>query len=323
MARHVLHIGLHKTGSSFLQAKVFPFIGGVTYLGRHFCQLNEAMNKMQYADETVYDPAELVEALEGIEGETILLSDESLSGKPYVFNSINRTMIARRLAAALPDATVLLFIRGQVDILTSHYAEYLIGGGTQKLSRFMWKAEPGITAADELAGRHPQRGAARHLYYNTNGPNMHLDNFLYTAVIESFADAFPRVEVMLYEDLWNRRERVHAKLQEVLGVTFDEAVGERFFDTTRVNRSIAGWRAPVLRTTNRCAELFDSKLVSAAIHRVGKGLRAIPGERSTDDWKRWIRDFAGDHYHADNRRVIERWPEIGLQDYPQKYPTGG
>lgn len=62
--QHVyIHVGLHKTGSTFLQNKVFPNLEETTYIGRPYTQQNMAFNKLQYADSSLYDKQKILEEI--------------------------------------------------------------------------------------------------------------------------------------------------------------------------------------------------------------------------------------------------------------------
>ena len=75
------------------------------------------VHQMHYADETLYRPARFKEEIEALEGDKILLSNENFIGQSLYWNHGNRTRIATRLHAAMPEATIILFLRNQTDIL--------------------------------------------------------------------------------------------------------------------------------------------------------------------------------------------------------------
>lgn len=93
MKKVYIHIGLHKTGSTFLQNKVFPRLKETTYIGRPYTQQSIAFNKLQYADTSLYKEEETIQEInqENENHEKILISDEMFSGLPFN-NYINRTL---------------------------------------------------------------------------------------------------------------------------------------------------------------------------------------------------------------------------------------
>ena len=119
-----IHVGLPKTASTLLQEIVFPALKPVIYVSRPYTQENHAFNKLQYADDSLYAAEELRDEINNIialePGNKVLISDELLSGAPF-YNFINRGLIPKRFAEILPDAEVILFLRGQKDIIRSLY----------------------------------------------------------------------------------------------------------------------------------------------------------------------------------------------------------
>lgn len=123
-----LHVGLQKTASTFLQNKLFPNVSGISYVGRPYTQESDAFNSLQYADDALYSSDALAKELKLIKqniGNTpLLISDELFSG--YLFyGMINRCIIASRLGEIIPEAEVILFLRGQADLIDSLYNQYV------------------------------------------------------------------------------------------------------------------------------------------------------------------------------------------------------
>ena len=57
--KHYIHIGLHKTGTTFLQNRIFSLFTNLIFLTRPYTQQNNAFNKLQYADDSLYDGDEV------------------------------------------------------------------------------------------------------------------------------------------------------------------------------------------------------------------------------------------------------------------------
>ena len=95
-----VHVGLHKTATTFLQEEVFPKLQGIKYYN-----LIKAKNRQ----------ALLLAAIES-EGK-ILISDEDLSGSPLVFGSKadERKKMAYTLHKLIPDAKIIVGIRNERD----------------------------------------------------------------------------------------------------------------------------------------------------------------------------------------------------------------
>src|SRR5690606_1735922 len=123
--RVFLHIGLHKTASTFLQDLLFPSLHGVVYISRPFTILNDHFNCLQYADDSLYDEKEIKLFFEEIDFDKLLISDENFCGKPVSLGYSNRSMIAKRLHSLFPDAEVIIFLRNQLDLLYSLYNQHV------------------------------------------------------------------------------------------------------------------------------------------------------------------------------------------------------
>jgi len=100
----VIHIGLHKTGTTFLQTEVFPKIPNINY-------------------QTKVDLATKVE-----EGKINLFSDENLDGGSYrLFNTVEqRYTILKNLHRLYPNAKIILCLRDRDKWLKSAYKQYVV-----------------------------------------------------------------------------------------------------------------------------------------------------------------------------------------------------
>ena len=96
---------------------------------------------------SLYSHAETVEELKQINSERLLISDESFSGKPIGFGYINRSLIAERLAQVFPEAEIILFIRGQQNIILSQYNMWVKGynAGDRAVNDFAWYPKKNYT----------------------------------------------------------------------------------------------------------------------------------------------------------------------------------
>ena len=98
-----IHVGIHKTGTTFLQKEVFPKIAGINYVFR------------VGLDTTI------------VPGKINLLSDENLDGGSYrLFNSKSRYDIAINLHKMYPSAKIIICIRSEFDWLKSAWKQYTL-----------------------------------------------------------------------------------------------------------------------------------------------------------------------------------------------------
>ena len=109
MSEIYIHVGLHKTATTFLQKEIFPKLEGIKYYN-----LLESKNR------------QLLLALAKEDGK-ILISDEDLSGSPWIFeagyNASLRYKILYTLHDLFPDAKIIVGVREKSSWLKSVYKQ--------------------------------------------------------------------------------------------------------------------------------------------------------------------------------------------------------
>lgn len=139
MTRPLIHIGYHKTGTTWLQAFIFDNaeLGFTSPWSR-----GEMIERIALAKPLFYD-AEATKAwlAEGeadarAKGLVPALSAERFSGNPHS-GGYDSELIARRFAEALPDARVLVITREQRAMIASCYKQYVRVGGVCSASAYL------------------------------------------------------------------------------------------------------------------------------------------------------------------------------------------
>jgi len=122
MVNIVIHLGLHKTGTSFLQAEIFPKIKNVGF---------PRNGTFRYGTKIYEDKLNII-------------SDEELSVNPHLppchinyLGPEQRFVIAERLHSIFPDAKIILGIRNKDTWLRSVYSQYVKGGGVHNFDSFI------------------------------------------------------------------------------------------------------------------------------------------------------------------------------------------
>jgi hypothetical protein len=135
----LLHIGYHKTGTTWLQKCVFRnaragfcFVAGGKILRPAFIEVDPFSFDPEIARQGFESGIWKAQARNLVP----VLSAERLSGDPH-FNSRDSEAIAFRLAATFPDARVLVGIRDQTSMLVSLYKQYVKRGGTVSFRRYV------------------------------------------------------------------------------------------------------------------------------------------------------------------------------------------
>ncbi|WP_336970686.1 sulfotransferase [Sphingobium aromaticiconvertens] len=144
----LLHIGLHKTGSTWLQNDIFASAGHgfTTATGgpRHGLVADfvtpDAFHYDAQTMRNAYCDHHRAAAEKGL---TLVLSHERLSGYPSS-GGHDRRLIADRLFATFPEARVLIVLREQRALIRSMYSQHITDGGTGSIARFLDTPEPAL-----------------------------------------------------------------------------------------------------------------------------------------------------------------------------------
>ncbi|MEL4895848.1 hypothetical protein [Crocosphaera sp. Alani8] len=337
MTQVYIHIGLHKTATTFLQTLVFPRLKGTIYLSRPYTQLNHAFNKLQYADDARYNEMEIRQELEKFQNaERLFISDEMLSGIPN-FNYINRSVIAKRISELFPDANIILFLRGQIDLINSLYNTWVKNQkGTRTIQDFVYFPTRDYSYRDfqknELKAGSSFQRRIKTFYFHYDHFSLNLSNFFYYELVSFYKQLFKNVHVFLFEDfrqnpwqeisklqeiLANRREAPHCTVGQCGGVSRDDFVdiNQQDIESSR-NVSLGEVDLEGRRFRNGVSNFAQNKILLKIAELTGKLVARASSNPSNKDYlKQYIKEF----YRENNQKLIQAYPEIALDKYPQNY----
>jgi len=218
---HIVHVGYHKTASTWLQVSVFPHLADVRYgdpLLAHFI-----VNLATAADPTFFAAGfrSVLRQIDQISGGPLLLSNEGLSGSLWDDDETGLRN-AERLHGLLPAARILMAVRRQDEMLRSIHGQYVNEGGTRPLRAFV-----------EGRGVPGSRFSLRHLEYDR--------------LVGRYVDLFgrDRVWVVPYEYLRACPERFLDRLCQMLGTRLIAPVSD-----ARLNHSLSRPGLWLLRSWN-------------------------------------------------------------------------
>jgi len=129
MSTIAIHIGFHKSASTYLQENVFP-----KFEVNYFFLLGPAGESRKYVDliqlQKNFDPNRFKACIEKEINyrfgdrlhEITLLSHEELSGHPHGYEKVDPYKVARNIKITYPQAKIIIVIRNQFEYLTSLYA---------------------------------------------------------------------------------------------------------------------------------------------------------------------------------------------------------
>lgn len=136
MTQLIVHVGFHKTATSFLQEVLMLPVYGYRPLTHH----RDVFAHIVQPHGFDFDPQGmrdlLADRMQDVQpGEVPVMSSEILSGHPFQ-GGHQSDVYAQRVKAIAPDAKILITIRDQMAILPSVYMQYLKRGGTMRYDRF-------------------------------------------------------------------------------------------------------------------------------------------------------------------------------------------
>lgn len=124
----IIHIGLHKSASTFLQNNVFPILGEVNYIDRS--ESWEVLKPIIFQSHSAFDPIDIDQnRLDSwyAPGKRVVISEEFLSGNPDL-GYINQDSCLENLHQIFPDAKVIIVLREQWSLIRSMYLHMVATG---------------------------------------------------------------------------------------------------------------------------------------------------------------------------------------------------
>jgi len=229
----VVHIGLHKTATRYLQRGVFAQLDPA-----HFLVNPEPLARLLRQAVRHHDPDRANAARQAAEqarreagGRTLLLSDPSISGDMYSSHQDYSTNLAL-IEELFPEAHIIYFVRRHTDWLQSAYRQSLKKGRAQSLEHFL-----NFTDGQFESRAARTVGGAR---------NVEALRFAFDEIYRAYADRFGADRVYLFrqEDLRQRWHELEPRLAEALGLSALPATpgrvsGNRSFSALAIRLFIA------------------------------------------------------------------------------------
>ena len=130
MKRLIIHIGLHKTGTTYLQEVLFPAIPGVEVIRGWYSHRKLLKSKPK---------------------STTIISDESISGSLWSGNYGNDfKQNIDKINAIYQNPKIIMGIRNQLTFVESVYKQYLQEGGTGDFEEVFNINNTGLLKHDDL-----------------------------------------------------------------------------------------------------------------------------------------------------------------------------
>lgn len=202
--RPIVHIGYHKTATTWFQLHVYPAASSHSYVPR-----SRVQQALLDPPGTGFDAAKALALLEAAgNGRPLLLCEENLSG--YIHNGglhgFLAPAVAARIRSVLPDARIVIFVRSQVEMAEACYLQYVRGGGTHGLHRYLFPA----------AFLH---GASAQPF---KIPRFAFDHLEYDRLVAHYDALFGRENVFVYPyEALADQQAMLARMEEDLGLVLD------------------------------------------------------------------------------------------------------
>jgi len=177
----LVHIGYHKTATSWFQKSFYPLVANATYVNRR--RLRDVfLNTTAFT----FDAEEARRRLHA--ERRPILCEEELCGhyaNGGLLGALSKDM-ASRIHGVYPDASIIIFIRNQPDMIRATYLQYVRSGGTYSLRRFLFPYRH-----DRIYRRAWQKK-----------PMLTLDHFAYQHLVRHYQSVFGigQVHVFCYEE---------------------------------------------------------------------------------------------------------------------------
>lgn len=219
----IIHIGYHRTGTSFLQKSIFPQCQKHAFHG-HPEMLEHGLIDVAWRADRSIDYNKLIETYRG---QTSLISFESFVG-PIREGSTLIDVIPFRFKRIWKDdpVKILITIRKQDEFLKSYYAQWVASGGTTKIANF--------------------------LRNDLDRSRFDLNTLNYWTTYSNYAEIFGAENVLVLP-----QELMKKDLPQFLSI-LNAFTGEEFQtvekQATALNRSLSGYQLKWMRFINRIFE---------------------------------------------------------------------
>ncbi len=205
MATDIIHIGYHKTGTTWFQKRFYPFVESHRYIDRKMVQqgiLNPSAFK--------FNPKECSRILNLQQNhKPVAICEEELSGNVHSggLRGFQSKETALRIKALFPHGHIVIFIRNQVDMAAALYRHYIREGGTYGPKRYFFP--------DRF-----RKDVARHPF---KYPLFSLDHLEYVGLIRHYQELFrkSRVSIFLFEQFKEDPKGFVQEFGSMLDLAFD------------------------------------------------------------------------------------------------------
>lgn len=302
VAKTLIHIGMPRTGSTFLQRSVFPQVPGYQYVDLEFSHYSEIFQKLQYQDDSLYCPQIAADWAAQYAGKNLILSNENFVGQTLHLAATNRSRNAQRLKQLFPEAEILIVLRNQVDLLQSLYAISVYGNVNLTPERFIHFGESLATTNNKYTA-----------VYRTYEPVEHVELYLYTPLINLYQQLFSKVHVMVYEKFASNQQEFLAELGQVVQADVSE-INRPAANVSPGSRQLKG-----MRQLNKFAPLLSSQLGRKVFRKAKYHLEhsVAPGQKFS--FSEVLQQRLRAYFAEDNGKLFQNFPQVFEEKFRSHY----
>jgi hypothetical protein len=315
----LIHIGYHKTGTTWLQNQLFISNNDVfeplslnscghSSIARHFVWETDNNNKRIYMlspfdmnEKVIQSKLEEIQKKKDFTQKIPVISSERLSGNPHA-SGFDSSIIAQRLKNAFPHATILIIIRNQKDIYLSNYIQYLKVGGVHSLTKYL------------------------NIKYDGKRPGFSPHYFDYLMLVEEYFKLFGKdnVKVLPYEMFKKSPKLFFNQLGFFLNVSIDPKISSSTLKYHNVsNNKYLLYKLRWLNLLDQKTSLNSHSILSNRFSkRIASFLRNVysihitrkKNEKIEEKLNKEIEEFIGNRYYESNKKLSNKI-DINLEEY--------
>lgn len=298
----IIHIGYHKTGTTWFQKNIYPYVMNKKYIQR------DIVRKMFLEKSGLdFDARYVKNYFKNTYEENIIICEEELTGNIHTggHHGFLTLGICHRLKNIFPEAKIVIFIRSQQSIIASTYKQYIKMGGNYSSKEYLFHK-----------GTYPHRV-----------PLFSFDHFNYYDLISEYSKLFGKENVFVYlfeEFLENKEKFINNYIKQLdLEINIDKID----FDTRNPGYNKLTHNLALLRNyfTNKdvlykyylfnIPELFHISFY--LFNRMNKRFSMFPKVSTKDIFDDRILEYISEYYKKSNR-LLEKEYELNLKKY--NYP---
>lgn len=250
-----LHIGIHRTATTFLQDSFFPALEGVNYVTDPV--ITHAIQDLM---ESKRDPVELERILQPVNefAGPLLISSEGYAMNPWTQTYHSS---AGQLLKLIPDSEIIIFLRDPVDWVFSLYGLAVQKHKYMTLKEFLgWDGE-------RFIGHEVKHEPSMPLWKS----RFNIKRLSFSKVLENWNKGYSpeRVHVFFYENFSRQPDKELGRLSGLIGGT----IPENFDSRKRKNRSSAAERCDAAAAAYSYISQLDKFTRPWKVsHKIGPGL---------------------------------------------------